>query len=122
MSTPKKLFQYTKSEANEELALHIALHCVRNTIIENYHAAGKISDPEMMAFNKEVVNKIYSFLELVFNPDLKQESDIGFRGVQGVTPLLYRPEGWDMPAFDTGLKNAIERQWEWEQTDKSNRQ
>ena len=58
MRESRKLFQYTASDETKDLALRMALYCVRNTVIENYHAAGKISDPEMMAFNKKVVNKI----------------------------------------------------------------
>ena len=34
----------------------------------------------MMEFNKEVVDKIYSLLELICNRDVKQECDIAFRG------------------------------------------
>ena len=37
----------------------MTLNCVRNTIIENYHCQGKLSDDDMKAFNKEVVNRIY---------------------------------------------------------------
>jgi len=51
-----------------DLALRMALHCVRNTVIEDYHAAGKLNQEEMCALNHEVVDKIYSFLLLVFHP------------------------------------------------------
>lgn len=115
MPLQKKLFKYKKSKTNEYFALHIALHCMRNTVIEKYHLEGKISDLEMKAFNKEVANKIYSFLELIANPDLKQEHDVAFQGVQGLTPLFYSPEGWDMPEFDERFKKIIEKHWGWEQ-------
>ena len=49
---------------NQDLALRMALHCVRNTVIENYHTQGKISDEEMKAFNIEVANNIFTYLEL----------------------------------------------------------
>ena len=116
MPSSKKLFQYKKSETNEDMARHIALQCVRNTVIEKYHVAGKISDLEMKAFNIEVANKIYQFLELVTNPDLKQEHDIAFNGVLGLTPLLYKPERWDIPEFDERFKKIIEKHWRWKQT------
>ena len=46
----------------------MALHCVRNTVSEDYHASGKLTDAEMSAFNHEVADKIYSFLLLVLYP------------------------------------------------------
>jgi len=122
MLAEKKLFQYKKSETNEDMARHIALHCVRNTIIEKYHIEGKITDLEMREFNIEVANKIYSFLELTTNPDLKREQDIAFNGVLGFTPLLYKPERWDTPEFDERFKEAIERHWGWVQDDKNSQQ
>ncbi len=42
----------------KDIALIMSVNCVRNTIIENYHAEGKRSDDEMKAFNKEVANKL----------------------------------------------------------------
>jgi hypothetical protein len=45
----------------KRLALLLTVNCVRNTVIEDYHAAGKLSDSEMKAFNQEVANKIYTF-------------------------------------------------------------
>lgn len=44
------------------LALSMGYHCVRNTVIENWHAEGRISDPEMKEFMIEVVSKIYTTL------------------------------------------------------------
>jgi len=119
MPESKKLFQFDESEYTKDIALRMALYCVRNTVIENHHAAGKISDPEMMAFNKEVVNKLYTFLELISNPDLKQEFGIA---LQGYVPILRKEERWDMPVFDAGLKKAVERRSEKEQSDKINKQ
>jgi hypothetical protein len=44
----------------------MAVTCFRSTVIETYHAEAKITDPEMMAFNKEVANKLYTFINLYF--------------------------------------------------------
>ena len=41
----------------KRLALLMAVNCVRNTVIEDYHAAGKLDDPEMKAFYQEVANE-----------------------------------------------------------------
>ncbi len=43
----------------QNLALVMSAVCVRNTIIEDYHGAGKITDPEMEAFNRQVADKVY---------------------------------------------------------------
>src|ERR1700729_3986572 len=44
----------------KRLALLMAVNCVRNTVIEDYHAQGKLSNAEMMAFNREVARAPYS--------------------------------------------------------------
>ena len=81
----------------------MALHCVRNTIIEDYHAKGILADTEMKAFNKEVANKVYSFLQIVHNPTYEQKKEFMMR-------LLYKPNHWDESVFDEqflgGLKIA----------------
>lgn len=46
----------------ETLAIAMSYHCVRNTVIEDWHAEGRISDPEMKEFMIEVVSKIYTTL------------------------------------------------------------
>src|SRR5712692_238604 len=89
----KKPSKRLLDQALQDLALRMAFHCVRNTIIEDYHAKGKLSDSEMKAFNKEVVNKIYSFLQITHNPAYQQKRDY-------MTRLLYKPDHWDTPVFD----------------------
>ena len=76
------------------LALLMAVNCVRNTVLESYHAGGKITDPEMKAFNQEVVNKLYTFLTLYFLQN--EESSKAFLN------LVARnyPEDWDEPKLD----------------------
>jgi hypothetical protein len=43
----------------KRLAMLMAVNCVRNTVVDDYHAQGKLDDSEMKAFNQEVANKIY---------------------------------------------------------------
>lgn len=89
------------NQALKDLALRLALHCVRNTIIETYHSEGKLSDTEMAALNKEVVNKLYSVLQILHNPKYEKER-------QFITQLLWLPQGWDEPRFDEEFENALE--------------
>jgi hypothetical protein len=88
----------------KHFSLMLALHCVRNTVIEDYHAAGKLTDPEMMAFNKEVANKLYSVIQIFWNPEYAEIRDLVIKDRDG----LYVPPNWDEPVFDKDLKTYIE--------------
>lgn len=91
----------------EHIALIMALHCVRNTVIEKYHVAGKLTNKEMMAFNKEVVNKLYSFLQFLFNPYYEKDKKTLFEYKHG-HPLFYEPNGWDKPKFDDDFLEILD--------------
>jgi hypothetical protein len=87
---------------SQNLALLLALHCVRNTIIEDYHATGKLTDLEMKAFNKEVVNKLYTALQFLGNPkyESKRESFLYLLN------FMY-PNDWDKPEMDAEFLRAV---------------
>jgi hypothetical protein len=84
----------------KRLALIMAVNCVRNTVIEDYHAQGKLDDTEMTTFNREVANKIYTFLTYVFN-----KSDEDNAAFLGAASMMY-PTDWDQPKIDRGLSQA----------------
>lgn len=113
----------------KKMALVMSVNCVRNTIIEDYHAGvaplsksgdysdvkvvtpfgeipwnevSRISDREMMAFNKEVVNRIYTFLLYRFSTEKSEYKEV----FQELMNLAY-PDGWDAPEIDKGFKNAL---------------
>lgn len=51
-------------EVHKEMAKIVALNCVRNTILEDYHSEGvPIDDKRMKIFMKDVVNKLYTFFK-----------------------------------------------------------
>lgn len=85
----------------KKIALLMAVTCVRNTIIESYHDKGKITNEEMMAFNKEVANKLYTFLNFFFNPNTK-ESEV-------FAEMMERsyPSNWDTPELDERMMNEV---------------
>ena len=83
------------------IALMMTVNCVRNTIIEDYHADGKLSDDEMMAFNKDVHNKIYTFLKNWLGS--KGDDLAGF--FEAMSLLL--PSDWDKAKIDTELSQGI---------------
>jgi hypothetical protein len=85
----------------EKLALLMALQCVRNTVIEDYHSEGKIDDSEMMAFNKEVVNKIYTFLRFYFG-SMPTEETSKFMAMNS----MFLPN-WDKPTLDKDMMAGV---------------
>jgi len=89
-----------KSNELKNLAILMTVNCVRNTIIEDYHSQGKLSDPEMKAFNQEVANKIYTFLTFLLS---KPEED---RAAFLVAMSQMYPSGWDQPRIDQDFAKA----------------
>ncbi len=87
----------------QEVALGMTCLCVRNTIIEDYHAAGKITDAEMKMFNKQVANKIYAALINMASPEAERKF--------AVMHLFEtsRPYNWDSPELDTGIAKAVDQ-------------
>jgi hypothetical protein len=83
-----------KPSALKRLALLMAVNCVRNTVIEDYHAQGKLNDAEMMAFNREVANKIYTFLLYMIERPAEDWDDF-----LGAMSWMY-PRNWDQPKID----------------------
>lgn len=78
----------------KRIALLMAANCVRNTVIEDYHAQGKLNDAEMMAFNREVANKIYTFLTYMIAKPAEDWDDF-----LGAMSWMY-PKSWDQPKID----------------------
>ncbi len=96
-------------------ALNMAMHCVRNTVLEDYHAGivpksktgdytdvkvitpygeipwkelSRISNEEIKTLNKEVVNKIYTFLEIIFIPKYSEHQDFLFKMCSMYFPII----------------------------------
>lgn len=84
----------------KRLALLIAVNCVRNTVIEDYHADGQLSDAEMKAFNQEVSNKIYTFLHYLFNKPTKDQE-----AFLNAMSMMY-PGNWNQPKLDRDFVKA----------------
>ena len=85
----------------KRLALIVAVICVRNTIIEDYHSQGKLSDKEMMAFNKVVANKLFTFLYFMFDSPSAERKEF-YR----MTERMY-PHNWDTPKLDDDMIKGV---------------
>jgi hypothetical protein len=59
-----------------------------------------LNDKEMAALNREVANKIYSFLQIMFNPHYVT---VGTKALE----WLYVSE-WDKPVFDKSFVLLLE--------------
>ncbi len=85
----------------KRLALLIAVNCVRNTVIEDYHARGSLSQEDMKKFNKEVANKLYTFIRFMFKGTEEEK-----RALLEAMGLMY-PNEWDKPVIDASIRRAV---------------
>jgi hypothetical protein len=85
----------------KQVALLMTVNCVRNTVIEEFHSRGSLSQSDMKAFNKEVANKIYTWQHFNLNgtPE-EQEALFKFAG-------MFYPSDWDKPELDKDMVKAI---------------
>ena len=88
-------------ERVKDIALLMTLNCVRNTVIEEYHGDDKITDNQMMNFNIEVSNKIYTFLQYFLNSDDTEYKD--FFSLMS----MYYPTDWNTPVLDTDFIKSM---------------
>lgn len=87
----------------KRLALLMAVNCVRNTVIEDYHADGKLNESEMKAFNQEVANKIYTFLTFLLTKPVEDRE--AFLSAMG---MMY-PSNWDQPQIDRDFADVVKQ-------------
>lgn len=80
----------------------LSVYCVRNTIIEEYHANGQLSQVNMKAFNVEVNDKIYTALSLLFGQEFEP-----YRGQFLELLAKNYPSGWQTPELDAGMLRAL---------------
>jgi hypothetical protein len=85
----------------KELALMIAINCVRHKGIEEFHRRGSLSREEMKLFNIEVTNKIYTFLWYMFNGSPGEKA-----ALLKITQWSY-PGNWDKPVMDEDIVRAV---------------
>lgn len=83
------------------IALIMSVTCVRNTIIERYHADGKLDDADMEAFNRQVADRIYTFLRYLLS-NARDASDL----VEALRHYL--PTDWDPPQRAAAIDTAVE--------------
>ncbi|WP_211828988.1 hypothetical protein [Kistimonas asteriae] len=79
----------------KQLALIIAANCLENGIVDELHGKGTITDEQKQAFNKQVGDRIYTFLLYLLNKPSQQYSAL-------LEALAQKyPEDWSLPELDT---------------------
>ena len=94
----------------QDVALGITHLCVRNTVIEGYHLGGKLSDADMKVFNRQVVNRIYTFLDCLLNRSTREKNLFLGKMVAASEPFTAK---WDEPEFDGNLWEGEKARWEY---------
>ena len=84
-----------------DLAIMMAFNCVRNTVIEDFHRRGSLSPEDLKAFNKQVVDKLYTYLRILFNGSPEEQAAL----LKVCTTSF--PFDWDKPAVDKDLDETI---------------
>ncbi len=81
----------------KKLALIITANCMKQSVIEQCHDKEKISDDELNTFNKQMSDKIYTFLTYLLNKPAQEYS------VMMEALAKNYPESWPLPDLDEGF-------------------
>jgi hypothetical protein len=84
-----------------DLAIMMAFNCVRNTVIEDYHRRGSVSPEDLKVFNKQVVDKLYTYLRILFNGSPEEQA-----ALLKVSTTTF-PFDWAKPTIDSDLDETI---------------
>ena len=85
----------------KRLALIIAANCINKSIIETSNNNKEITDDQMTAFNKQLSDKIYTFLSYLLT---KTPSEYSLM-MDAMTKNY--PENWPLPCLDEQLLKGI---------------
>ncbi len=90
----------TNDENLKHLSKVIVYKCVRNTVLEDYHAKDKLNQTEVMALMKEASNKVYTFLRYLNEEGVDHDTFMHL-AEQGL------PKDWDEPELDKSFVNSV---------------
>lgn len=81
----------------KKLALIIAANCTKESIIEECRKSGAISADQFDLFNKQMSDKLYTFLTYLLNKPAEEYSVM----MEGLAKNY--PESWALPELDQGF-------------------
>ena len=87
----------------EYLAMLMAANCLRDRASGLHFSRGKTSDSEKRAFNKTVVNRLFTFLTYYFG-----ETDEASKMIFLSVAARYYPDDWDFCVFKALELPAVE--------------
>ncbi|MGI9276627.1 MAG: hypothetical protein ACR2PT_17515 [Endozoicomonas sp.] len=85
----------------KKLALIITANCTRQSIIEENCAQGKISQEDFNSFNKQMSDKVYTFLTYLLHKPADEYS------VMIEELSKHYPETWALPELDTTFTQTV---------------
>ena len=86
-----------KEDTVKRLALIIAANCMKQSVIEQCHNQEQISDDQLNSFNKQMSDKIYTFLTYLLNKPAEEYS------VMMEALAKNYPDAWPLPDLDEGF-------------------
>ena len=75
----------------KKLALILSANCIRQSVIEECQKKGQINDQQLSQFNKEMSDRIYTFLTYLLQKPAEEYT------VMMEAMAKHYPEGWDQP-------------------------
>ena len=87
----------------KRLALIIAANCIDKSVIETSNNNKEITDDQLKAFNKQLSDKIYTFLSYLLNKPANEYSLM-----MDAMSKNY-PDRWPLPCFDEQLLEGVNK-------------
>jgi len=88
----------------KQFAKMITLNCVRNTVIEDYHARGSLSQEDMKAFNIEVCSHIYTALHIYLKGTKQERAELLY-----LWSWMGGISNWDDPEINKNTMEALKQ-------------
>lgn len=85
----------------KKLALIIAANCTRETELEESLKQGQLSPEQLSNFNRQMSNKLYTFLTYLLNKPADEYS------VMMEALAQHFPDDWSAPELDQGFLHVV---------------
>ena len=87
----------------KQVALIITANCLENSVVDTLHDKGVITDEQVRAFNKQVGDRLYTFLLYLLNKPSQQYSAL-------LEALAQKyPGNWPLPELDAHFAEIVSK-------------
>lgn len=90
-----------EQQSIQKLALIISANCVRKSTFDQCHDSGKINDQQYQQFNKELSDRLYTFLTYLLQKPADEYSEM----MEAMAEHF--PETWDQPELSDALMKHV---------------